>query len=113
MQSDLIEKTDGWTHVALSGRLDTTGVDEVETRFTAQTAAAGKNALVDFSQVTFLSSMGIRMLLSVAKALARKHARMVLFSPQPVVLESLKNAALDDVIPIADDLENARQLAAG
>jgi hypothetical protein len=45
------------------------GVDQIETRFTASIVPSGKHALVDLSGVTFLSSMGIRML--VATALAR------------------------------------------
>jgi anti-anti-sigma factor len=107
-----IEQTDNLTVVALRGRLDTSGVDQVEMRFNAMLAARGKNAVVDFSEVDFLSSMGVRMLLTMARTLGRKNARLALAAPQPLVRESLEHAALDDIIPIAPDLDRAKQLLA-
>ena len=50
------------------GALGTLGVDQIETRFTASIVPSGKHALVDLSGVTFLSSMGIRMLVATALA---------------------------------------------
>ena len=51
--------------VVLVGRLDTAGVDLVETKFGAAIVPNGKNTIVDLTQVTFLASMGIRMVISV------------------------------------------------
>ncbi len=89
--------------LALSGRLDTAGVGRIETRFTASVVPAGKHALVDLSGVTFVSSLGIRMLVGVARALAQKQARMILFGAQPLVSESLDHASLGRIIPIVAD----------
>jgi hypothetical protein len=44
-------------HVRLIGRLDTAGMAQVETRFTAMISPRGKHALVDISEVSFLASM--------------------------------------------------------
>jgi anti-anti-sigma factor len=109
----LIDKTDDLTSVGLRGELDSQGVGEVETRFTATICPAGKNALVDFSEVTFLASLGLRMLVSVSKALAAKGARLVIHSPQEMVRESIVAASLDQVIPLADSAEQARELLDG
>ncbi|MEE4330027.1 MAG: STAS domain-containing protein [Wenzhouxiangella sp.] len=108
MEFEIIEQTDELTHVALRGRLDTLGTDQVELKFTATVAPAGNNTIVDISELTFLASMGIRMLLSVAKTLAGKQARMVLLAPQALVRESIDHAALDAVIPVARDMDEAR-----
>jgi anti-sigma B factor antagonist len=89
--------------VRLTGRLDSPGVDKIEAKFLAVTQAPGKDALVDLSGVTFISSMGIRMLISAARALSRRQAKLVLFAPQAMVGEVLNHAALSDVIPIASD----------
>ena len=46
------------THVKLRGRLDTHGVDQIETKFTASIVPSGRNALIDLSELAFISSMG-------------------------------------------------------
>ena len=85
MELEIKNQTDQITYLALRGRLDTTGVDEVELKFSSHTVPRGKPLLLDMSEVTFLSSLGMRMLLTVAKALDRRGAKTVLLSPQPAV----------------------------
>jgi anti-anti-sigma factor len=99
--------------IALHGRLDTPGVDQIETRFTASIVPAARNALVDLSDVTFISSMGIRMLIATARALTMKKARMIVFAAQPMVQESLDHVRLGDIIPVvANETEALRLLNA-
>jgi anti-anti-sigma factor len=109
----LIEKADDRTEVGLRGELDSQGVQEVETKFNATICPAGKNALVDFSGVTFLASLGIRMLVTAARTLAGKGARLVIYSAQPMVQESMVASSLDQLIPLAADAEAARKLLDG
>ena len=73
--------TEGLTRIVLSGRLDTPGVDQVETQFVAAAVPPAKNVVVDLSRVTFISSMGIRMLVSVARSLQQRPARRSQKSP--------------------------------
>jgi anti-anti-sigma regulatory factor len=47
--------------------------------------------------------MGLRLLISTARALNLKRAKMVLVGPQPLVKESLDHASLGEIIPIATD----------
>ena len=96
--------------ISLEGRLDTPGVDKIETRFTASVVSLCRNAVVDLSAVTFVSSMGIRMLLSSARGLALKHAKMVLCGAQPLVMQTLEHASIAEMIPIADDEAQALAL---
>lgn len=96
--------------VSLQGRLDTPGVDQIETRFTASIVPAGKHTLVDLSGVTFISSMGIRMLISTARALGLKNAKLILVDPQPLVKESLEHVSLDHIIPIVATETQAQEL---
>jgi len=103
-----IERTDELVAVGLRGELDSQGVGEVENRFNASVCPAGRDTLVDFSEVTFLASLGIRMLVTAARILASKGARLVVHSPQPLVLETMEAATLDDLIPIAADADAAR-----
>ena len=93
--------------VALTGRLDTVGVDQIEIKFNAAVVAPGHHALVDLSQVSFMSSMGMRMLITAARSLQGRHRKLVLFSAQPLVAELLDTTAIDQIIPVASDLTAA------
>jgi anti-sigma B factor antagonist len=98
---------DGVEKIALAGRMDSAGTDKIDIRFTALTATRPALIVVDLSQVSFLASIGIRMLLSNAKALARRGGRMVLAGPTPLVEEVLKLAGIDSLIPLYADVGSA------
>ncbi|MFN0066646.1 MAG: STAS domain-containing protein [Limisphaerales bacterium] len=110
MELQILEHGDTLTRVALAGRLDSAGVGQVELKFSAATATRRKDTIVDLSGVTFLSSLGIRMLLTVARTLHRAEARMILLAPPEAVLESIRHAALDQLIPVAADRAAAQEL---
>jgi len=113
MELKLIEQTDAFTHVALFGRLDTSGVDQIEPRFNAMLVSAHRHAIVDLSAVEFLSSMGVRMLLAAAKALNRSGSRLILVAPRPLVEGALRHSAIDELIPVRADLAAAREACLG
>lgn len=104
--------TENIAHVKLRGRLDTHGVDQVETKFTASIVPGHRNAVVDLSEVNFVTSMGLRMFITVAKACARHHAKMILYAAQPQVSEVFKSASLSMTVPIAEDEAEALRLVA-
>lgn len=102
----------GAAKIALTGRLDTPGVDHIETRFTASVVPPARNTIVDLSGVSFMSSMGIRMLIAAARALAQRKGRMVLFGAQPLVADILTTAGLGKIVPIAaDEIEALARLS--
>lgn len=109
MELEITESTDALTRVALKGRLDTAGVDRIETRFNAVLGSGG-DGLVDLSEVSFLSSLGIRLLLGAAKMLDRRGSKLVLVAPSELVGEALKHSSIDEIIPVAPDLDGARAL---
>jgi len=99
--------------VALIGRLDSPGVDRIETRFTAALVPSGAHAAIDLSQVEFVGSMAIRMFISVARALRKRQGKLVLYAPQPLVNEVFTTVALADLIPIVADADAALVAARG
>ena len=99
--------SDQITYLALRGRLDTAGVEEIELKFTSNAVPRAKPFLLDMSEVTFLSSLGLRMLLTVAKALDRRGAKTVLLSPHPAVREVLKISGFDQLMPVYNDAGTA------
>lgn len=109
MELNVIEQGEECTRLSLRGRLDTAGVDQIETPFTVHTVTRGRDTLVLFQDVSFVTSMGIRMLISAAKGLARKQAKLVIVGPTGLVQETLLNASLDQVMPIVADEQEARE----
>jgi anti-anti-sigma factor len=103
MELEIKNQSEQITHLAIRGRLDTTGVGEIELQFTSHTVPRGKPLLLDMSEVTFLSSLGLRMLFSVAKALDRRGAKMAFLNPQPSVREVLIISGFDRLMPIYQD----------
>jgi anti-anti-sigma factor len=98
--------------VVLVGRLDTAGVDVVETKFGAAIVPNGKNTIVDLSGVSFLASMGIRMLISTTRALSRKGGKLVMFGAAAGVKDVIETAALTEIIPLAASENEALGLVA-
>ena len=90
----------GVTKAQLSGRLDTANVDRVESSFTAGIVPQAQPTVVDLSEVTFIASLGIRMLLSSARVLSRRGAKFALFGARPAVTEIMETIALSDIIPV-------------
>ncbi len=93
--------------ITLEGRMDVSGTLAIDPRFTALAATRHDGVVVDLAGVVFLSSIGIRTLLSSAKALALRGGRMVLLAPQPLVRKVLETAGIDQIIPVYDDRDAA------
>src|ERR1700722_7584275 len=99
--------------VTLNGRLDTAGVDLIETRFGAVIVPAGKNTVVDISEVSFLASMGIRMLIATTRSLSRKGGKLAIYNATPAVREVIETTALTDIIPLANSESEAVSIVTG
>lgn len=98
--------------VTLTGRLDMAGVDRVETRFVANLVPAANNAIVDLSGVDFVASLGIRMLVSTARALSARKVKIALYGVQPAVLQVFEAVALRKIIPVCQTEAEALQAVA-
>lgn len=107
MKFESTEIGDDLVEVKLQGRLDIQGTDAIDLPFTSLTATRKAGVLVDMSGVEFIASIGIRTLLSNAKALANRGGKMMLYKPVPLVRDVLTTSGVDNLIPIADDYDGA------
>ena len=107
MRLKVIRADDTLNHIALAGRLDIDGVKDIQYEFLHTTTVGVTATIVDLSQVTYIASLGMGMLVSAAKHVERSGARMVLLNPSPFVRKALELMTLGRVIPIADDLPSA------
>lgn len=110
MQLKIIRADDSITHVAILGRLDVEGVNDIQYEFHHQTTSQPKATIVDLSRMTYIASLGIGMLVSTAKYLDRHGAKMVLLGPSELVRKTLEAAGLDHLIPIANEETAALEL---
>lgn len=112
MAIDFQDISDTLRVVHISGRMDLVGTDEIATRFSALTAASGRRVVVDLTAVAFLASIGIRALITNAKALQQRGGRLVIHTGdnQPV-FKTLETTGVDSLIPLFADMAAAQQAA--
>jgi stage II sporulation protein AA (anti-sigma F factor antagonist) len=98
---NIIAFDDGATaRVVLDGHFDNVGAQVVAVPL-ATLAGAKQGMIIDMSGVSFIASIGIRHLVSAAKALSRRGGRLVLLNPTNMVTDVLETSGLTDLLPIA------------
>jgi len=107
MELRIVDRTDALTHLALVGKLDIAGVQEIELTLLSHTTENARPTIIDLSDVTYITSTGIRLLLSCAKALKAAGMKMLLLKPQPFVGETLESMGLQHAFPIVHDYDDA------
>lgn len=100
--------------VTLAGRLDMVGSEAITMRFASLTAVASRRVIVDLTGVTFLASVGIRDLISNAKAVAQRGGRMVLLvGGNDLVAKTLEATGIGAIVPIYANEAEAVEAALG
>jgi anti-anti-sigma factor len=94
--------------IKLTGDLDINGVNEIDIKFTGYCAGDQPRILVDLSAVSFLASIGIRMLILTAKSVVNRGGRMALLSPTSEVKDILEVTGIPAIIPVYENFESAQ-----
>ena len=98
--------------IVISGRLDMPGTDSVASKLVELTAAPKKGVVVDLSSVKFLASIGIRALITSAKAVQQRGGKMVLVvNDGSTVVMSLEATGVDELIPVFRNASDAERAA--
>lgn len=112
MAIDFKDTGDNFRQIMLTGRLDSVGVDAVSVQFAALAATARRRVVVDLSEVSFLASLGIRLLVLNAKALNARGGRMVLYvGSNAQVGGTIEATGISSIIPMFTDSAEAVQAA--
>ena len=110
MELQYSELENGIRLIKLKGRFDIVGTGEIETKFAGYCAGNAVRIVVDLSEVDFLASIGIRLLILTAKSIASRGGKMVLLNPTPEVQDVLEIAGIPAIIPIYSHLESAETI---
>ncbi len=113
IRSDDVLEPDGsikLRKVILSGRLDMLGMEDIALKLTSLTAIKPLPVILDLRDVSFLASIGIRSIISSARALDQKGGRMViLLGANELVKATLESTGIDDVIPMVAEEDQAER----
>ncbi|MDP2241481.1 MAG: STAS domain-containing protein [Burkholderiales bacterium] len=98
--------------IVISGRLDMPGTESVASQLVELTSAPKKGVVVDLSAVKFLASIGIRALITSAKAVQQRGGKMVLVvDDSSTVMMSLEATGVDELIPVFKNASDAERAA--
>ncbi len=95
------------TVVDVEGRIDSTTAADFDQEIMGLVESGHKNLLVDMSGVEFLSSAGLRTLVSARKALQDSGGQIKLAQPSQRVIDTLDIAGLDVLFESISDREAA------
>jgi anti-anti-sigma factor len=107
MNINVTEADDGVAHVALGGRFDIAGAQQVDSLFSAL-ANSSKGLIVDLANVSFLASLGVRTLMLSAKTLIRRGAEMAVCGADENVEKVLRSTGFDEIVNLYPDFESAK-----
>lgn len=110
MQMSQEELSGGILKVVLVGSFDILGAAKVDLPLNV-VAGSWDRLAIDFSGVKFLSSIGVRTLVTVARAIGNRGGKVVLIGPSERVREVLAMTGVDTLMAIvSDDIEAQRAL---
>jgi anti-sigma B factor antagonist/stage II sporulation protein AA (anti-sigma F factor antagonist) len=106
----VLEQIENRIILRIDGRVDAASAPILERKLLGLIDENHLHLLLDFTQVDYLSSAGMRVLLSAAKKLKEKQGDLVIFSLVDEVKEVIKMAGFDKILAICSTEKEALQL---
>ena len=102
MSSTIFEKKDGTLNVLPEGRLDTATSPVLEKEVREQLDGV-QHIIIDFAHVEYISSGGLRALLTIEKLIEERDGDMRLFHVNENIMEIFELVGFTDVITVVQD----------
>jgi anti-sigma B factor antagonist len=93
--------------IRITGRIDSNTSPEFDAKLKEFINSNRVNLVLEMDQTDYISSAGVRALISAQKAAKPKGGQVVLSNPSSKVRDVLKLAALESLFPIYDKTEDA------
>lgn len=90
------------------GRLDSNACPAFEAEIVGALNAGNQRVLFDFSQLDYISSAGLRVVLMAAKRLRESGGKMALCSLNEMIREVFEVSGFDRILDIQPDADAAR-----
>jgi anti-sigma B factor antagonist len=94
----------------LIGRLDSNTSPDLEKKIFNAIENGSVNMILDFENLDYISSAGLRVILKATKNLKRSDGMVVLCSMQDYVKEVFEIAGFDSFLPIASNMDDAMKM---
>ena len=94
--------------IHLEGRLDATTSPILEKQLADQLQIKGSRIIIDFTQVDYLSSAGMRLLLSISKKAKASDSKVAFCCINDEVMEIIKMAGFERILSIFSSQEEAK-----
>ena len=102
-----LDDVGGVSVVTLKGRLNVTTTAELEKTFSTLLSENKTKVLLDFRQLEYISSAGLRVLLAAAKQFKKVSGRIVLSSLVPSVKQVFEISGFTSIFPIFSTRDEA------
>ena len=115
LTTSVVEKMPGYFEIALTGRLDTETHTQLEKIANDLMGLQAKGVRLDMAKLSYISSMGLRVVLQLAKALKAKKGAFQLTNLQPQIKKvfdiaaTLPQGSIFASVKEADDYFDAMQ----
>ena len=107
---EIFEKEEkGVSIFKLAGRLDSKTSPEFEKKIFDAIDKGSKQMIVDFGDLDYISSAGLRVILKATKDLKRSEGNFVLCSMKDYVKEVFEISGFDSFLPIVSSMDEALQ----
>ena len=104
------KEENGIVSISIEGRLDADSSPEAEKVVKEALEGQTTRVLFNLSALEYLSSAGLRVLLSAAKEMRRRDGKIVLCSLNEFVKEIFEVSGFQSLIPITDSVESGIEL---
>lgn len=104
-----LEEIEGRLILRLDGRLDASSSPILERKLGGLIDEKYRHLLLDFTDVDYLSSAGMRVLLSASKRLKEKKGILLVFSANEDVAEIIRMAGFEKVLHLCSTEKDALQ----
>ena len=94
------EREGGTVIAKANGRIDSANSREFHSSLEAIIKEDNTAVVLDFEDVTYISSAGMRVILLIAKSLQRNRVKFILCSMDDSISEVFKISGFDKIIPI-------------
>lgn len=101
------QKTNGAITLGVSGKIQTKDSEELLNKLNSLIDQGEDHLLLDFSEVDYINSSGLRVLMTVAKKLSNLGGKMVLADVTELILQVLRVSGCASVIGIYPSSEEA------
>ena len=104
------KEENGIVSITITGRLDADSSPEAEKVVNEALEGQTKRVLFNLAALDYLSSAGLRVLLSAAKEMRKRDGKLVLCSLNEFVKELFDVSGFQSLIPIADSVESGIEM---